>query len=200
MFLLCYRHHCDDFWSLINFLHWSLSLKQYFKFSQSSNYFDINTNHAWELFQMRNFCPLLYHCWDVFHMTWSVSLTGNWGQGDTQQRCQTQLYLGIWAPESVILWLIFIVSSILTQIPASWWSPCLTGHTHLKQQLRLGSALITNTKEGTETTGMIRNTKYVNSKPAPQIPRTIRLDFLGFLYIKSHVRLINCPLTSGSFR
>ena len=118
----------------------------------------------------------------------------------SRERCQTQLYLGIWAPESVILWLIFIVSSILTQIPASWWSPCLTGHTHLKQQLRLGSALITNTKQGTETTGMIRNTKYVNSKPAPQIPRTIRLDFLGFLYIKSHVRLINCPLTSGSFR
>ena len=163
MFLLCYRHHCDDFWSLINFLHWSLSLKQYFKFSQSSNYFDITTNHAWGLFQMRNFCLLLYHCWDVFHMTWSVSLTGNWGQGDTQERCQTQLYLGIWAPESVILWLIFIVSSILTQIQASWWSPLSprshTPHTTIKAQI---SSDHKHKALDRETTGMIRNTKYVN--------------------------------------
>ena len=196
MFLLCYRHHCDDFWSLINFLHWSLSLKQYFKFSQSSNYFDITmpTMHRSYLISQECLSATICAPHDL-----SVSLTGNrvthsWGV--------RLAYLGIWAlavwfSDWYSLWAAFLPRSRHHGGP-----PCLPGHTHLTQQLRLGSALITNTKHWTETTGMIRNTKYVNGKPAPQILRTItiRLDFLGFLYIKSHVRLINCPLTSGSFR
>ena len=130
MFLLCYRHHCDDFWSLINFLHWSLSLKQYFKFSQSSNYFDITmpTMHRSYLISQECLSATICAPHDL-----SVSLTGNrvthsWGV--------RLAYLGIWA---LILWLIFIVSSILTQIQASWWSPLSprshTPHTTIKAQI-----------------------------------------------------------------
>ena len=131
MFLLCYRHHCDDFWSLINFLHWSLSLKQYFKFSQPSNYFDITT------------MPTMHKSYLISRMSLlgcaPHDLTGNWGQGDTKRRCQTSLS-GNLSPGSVILWLIFIVSSILTQIQASRWSPLShrshTPHTTIKARIR----------------------------------------------------------------
>lgn len=130
MFLLCYRHHCDDFWSLINFLHWSLSLKQYFKFSQSSNYFDITmpTMHRSYLISQECLSATICAPHDL-----SVILTGNrvthsWGV--------RLAYLGIWA---LILWLIFIVSSILTQIQASRWSPLSprshTPHTTIKARI-----------------------------------------------------------------
>lgn len=130
MFLLCYRHHCDDFWSLINFLHWSLSLKQYFKFSQSSNYFDITmpTMHRSYLISQECMSATICAPHDL-----SVILTGN---RVTHSRGVRLAYLGIWA---LILWLIFIVSSILTQIQASRWSPLSprshTPHTTIKAQI-----------------------------------------------------------------
>lgn len=136
MFLLCYRHHCDDFWSLINFLHWSLSLKQYFKFSQPSNYFDITTMptmHKSYFISRMSVCYSLTA--GLLHMASQVS-----GARVTHSEGVRPSLSGNLSPGSVILWLIFIVSSILTQIQASWWSLLShrshTPHTTIKARIR----------------------------------------------------------------
>ena len=173
MFLLCYRHHCDDFWSLINFLHWSLSLKQYFKFSQSSNYFDITmpTMHRSYLISQECLSATICAPHDL-----SVILTGN---RVTHSRGVRLAYLGIWAvwfSDWYSLWAAFLPRSRHHGGP-----PCLPGHTHLTQQLRLGSALITNTKHWTERPQGWLETP--NMSTASQHLRFWELLLLGWIFL-----------------
>ena len=141
--------------------------------------------------------------WPCSTVTWGA-VSHRW------LRCQSGTYLGIWVwfSDWYSLWAAFLPRSqhqggLSPVSPVSVcqcqcvifigpeWSrdlntgcsladvPCVSV-SHLTQQLRLGSAPITNTKPRTETTGMIRNTKYVNSKPAPRFRELLGWIFLAF--------------------
>ena len=120
-------------------------------------------------------------------------------------RCQSGTYLGIWVwfSDWYSLWAAFLPRSqhqgglspvspvsvcyihwsrVITW-PEYWlligWCPlcqCVTPHTTIKTRISSDH----KHKARTETTGMIRNTKYVNSKPAPRFRELLGWIFLAF--------------------